>query len=90
MRNGGAVPLSFDEGHWEEGTTSTIFGTSTQSETAFDPTLALGDFKPYTDLDVAALQDIGWDIVPEPSQGILLLWAAALGLCGRRRPNPNR
>ena len=79
------VPLS-DNGHWQDGLMSEIYGTSTTSGTAYDPTLAKGEFKPLTNLDVAALQDIGWDIaaIPEPSTCVLLLGGALMAARRRR------
>jgi hypothetical protein len=77
---GADVPLGTDEGHWADGTMSAIFGTGTVGEAALDPSLALGAFKPYTDLDVAGLGDIGWEIgaapVPEPGASVLLVMTA--------------
>ena len=77
---GGDVPLGTDEGHWADGIMSAIYGTGTLSESAFDPSLALGAFKPYTNLDVAGLGDIGWEVgaapVPEPGTSVLLVMAA--------------
>ncbi|MBI1841854.1 MAG: PEP-CTERM sorting domain-containing protein [Verrucomicrobia bacterium] len=43
-----------------------------------DPTLTLGTRKHLTSLDVAALKDIGWTVVPEPS----VLYLLALGGSG--------
>ncbi len=85
--NGGNVTLDPVNGHWVDGTTSTIFGTGTSQETALDPTLAVDTVKLMTDLDIAALQDIGWDIVtPVPEPGVSALLAlAAFGLATRRR-----
>ena len=38
---------------------------------ALDPTLTTLTRKVLTDLDWAALQDIGWQVVPEPSEYVL-------------------
>ena len=79
---GSDVPLETDHGHFAEGTMSTVDGTATVQEAALDPTVTVGTRKHLTTLDVAALQDIGWTVVPEPSvlcllalggSGILLL-----------------
>lgn len=83
---GGNVPLDGDgNDHWEDGTMSYIRGTNTMQETALDPVIAAGTVKVFTDLDVAALDDIGWDIaaIPEPSMLSLLGLGCLLGL--RRR-----
>ncbi len=75
-------------GHFAEGTTSVIYGTSTPQEAAMDPTLDSGTVKLFTDLDVTALESAGWQIaaapVPEPGPA-LLAGLSALGLALRRR-----
>ncbi|PPD20274.1 MAG: peptidase M10A and M12B matrixin and adamalysin [Methylomonas sp.] len=77
---GGNVPLSGDHVHWAEGTQ--INGW----ETAFDPTLTNGTRKRLTQLDLAALQDIGWQVTPIPLPGAVWLFASALlGLMGVSR-----
>jgi len=52
-----------------EGTESTIRGTDIVQEAALDPSITLGTRKLFTDLDVAVLEDLGWNIaelvVPE-------------------------
>ncbi|WP_317704651.1 peptidase M10A and M12B matrixin and adamalysin [Methylomarinovum caldicuralii] len=57
---GGNVPLTSDGGHWAEGTQSTANGQT--QEAAMDPTIANGQRKQLTDLDWAALDDIGWNV----------------------------
>ena len=91
---GGDVPLYFSASssrydHWANGTTSTIWGTATLQEASLDPDIMSGDVKLITALDVAGLDDIGWDIaqIPETDPGILISLAAAL-LCLRRRRTP--
>jgi hypothetical protein len=61
---GSAVPLAPDKAHWLEGTPSTVFGTATSQEAAMDPTVTTGTRKRLTDLDAAALADIGWTVSP--------------------------
>jgi hypothetical protein len=58
---GGDVPLH-EESHWEVGTASTIGGGG-YFETAMDPNIANSQRKLFTDLDWAALDDIGWDVI---------------------------
>lgn len=60
--NGGPVPVA--DGHWLEGTMSQFAGLP--QEAAMDPTLTVGTRKQFTALDIAALDDIGWDIAPPP------------------------
>ncbi len=62
---GGPVPLDCSgscSGHWAEGTTSVILGTSLSQESAMDPTVTSGTRKRLTALDAAALTDIGWSV----------------------------
>jgi len=62
--------------------TSNVFPAGASQEAAMDPTLAPGTRKLFTDLDVAALDDIGWDAaqVPEPSS-IVMIFSAAIVFC---------
>ena len=87
--HGGPVALNPAGDHWANGITSNIRGTSTSQEVALDPSIGEGETKLVTDLDVAALDDIGWDIaalpVPEPSQAMLLLVSASALFLRRRR-----
>jgi hypothetical protein len=64
---GDPVGLSGGRDHWTEGTMSLVDGQS--QEAAMDPTIHLGARKWLTDLDVAALTDIGWEIDSEPLLG---------------------
>lgn len=57
---GNAVPLEADGAHWAEGT------ASGGQEAAMDPSLLVGSRKPFTALDVAALDDIGWEVRVDP------------------------
>ncbi len=67
-QNGGsAVPLSADLSHWANGKTSVIYGSSTPQETLMDPDLTNGTRKRLTELDAAALKDIGWSLAPAPA-----------------------
>lgn len=78
---GGAVPLS-GNAHWADGI------SSGGRETAFDPNIANGQRKRLTDLDLAALRDIGWEMhpLPVPVPGAVWLFASALlGLLGLSR-----
>lgn len=64
---GGNVPLYTDDlAHWEEDTDSHVFGGAASQETLMDPNLTVGMRKLLTDLDAAALTDIGWTVVEPP------------------------
>jgi hypothetical protein len=87
---GGAVPLDSSIAHWAEGTMSYVDGVA--QEAAMDPTITIGTRKYFTDLDVAGLADIGWEVVavPEPFS-MFLVGSSVLGLVGcRRRRATNR
>ena len=83
--NGGNVNLDNGD-HWAEGTMSDVYGTTTPQEASLDPTIGAGVTKQFTKLDVAGLDDIGWDInpIPEPSQLALALSGLVLLLRRRR------
>jgi hypothetical protein len=62
--NGGAPTLLNASGdHWAEGTRSTINGAGS-FEAGLDPSILTGDRKELTDLDYAALEDLGWGLAP--------------------------
>ncbi len=65
---GGPVPA--DTGHWDEGVTSVVYGTSTSQEAAMDPTLLGGTRKLWTDLDAAAMRDLGWEVAAAMVGGV--------------------
>ena len=53
-----------------------------------DPTITAGVRKNFTDLDFAAMQDIGWQVTPVPEASSWAMMLAGLGLVGifaRRR-----
>lgn len=63
--NGGTSPgvyLPDGGAHFAEGTMGTVDGTP--QEVAMDPTITTGTQKKFTNIDVAALQDIGWEVSP--------------------------
>ncbi|MCQ8128637.1 matrixin family metalloprotease [Methylomonas rivi] len=79
---GGPVALNGGLDHWAEGT------ASGGRETNFDPTIGNGVRKHLTDLDLAALSDIGWQVnaAPVPVPGAVWLFGSALlGLMGISR-----
>jgi hypothetical protein len=64
--NGSPVPLYSDLSHWADGKTSVVYGTSLSQETLMDPILTNGTRKVLTELDAAALKDLGWSLAPAP------------------------
>jgi len=84
--HGGLVPLDPIAAHWAEGVTSTVTGVA--QETLMDPTTVRGLRELMTELDLAGLADIGWQVtpVPEPQAWALVLSGFALtGWIARRR-----
>lgn len=49
------------------------YGTSTSQPAAIGPFLYNGERRVFTELDVAALDDIGWEIIPEPGSALLFV-----------------
>lgn len=84
--NGGNVDLNGDSSHWADDTMSTLPLGGAQ-EAAMDPDLSVGSKKFFTDLDFAALSDLGWDIIPVPEPSSVLLMLGGCGVAGfvRRR-----
>lgn len=75
--NGGNACVESDFSHFLDGT------TNGGQEAAMDPSLTTGTRKLFTALDIAALDDVGWETngVPEPGFGLLLgMGLVALGL----------
>jgi len=63
---GGEVPLSDDLSHWKDGT------LYNDDPLAMDESLDNGERKGFTELDFAALKDIGYEIVPPPGRLVVL------------------
>ncbi len=84
-----AVPLDASGTHWADGTQS--FADGVLMEAALDPSLATGRRKPYTELDWAALSDVGWQVsavspVPElPGYAMMLGGLGIIAAALRRR-----
>lgn len=74
----GSVAL-YDTGHWAENTLSLAGGIS--QEALMTPFLRNGARKHLTDLDVAAMHDIGW-VTPIPEADTWAMLLAGLGLVG--------
>lgn len=77
--HGGAVPMA-DSAHWFDGTLSVVNGVA--QEAAMDPSIRFGTRKNFTDLDYAAMQDIGWEVTPVPEAQTWAMMLAGLGLVG--------
>lgn len=60
---GSSVPLNAGSDHWAENTMSRVYGGTTLQEALLDPTIQRETRKELTELDAAALVDIGWTLV---------------------------
>lgn len=82
--SGNNIVLNPGGDHWAEGTLSLVDGLS--QEASMDPTVTVGDRKYFTDLDVAALRDVGWEVttVPVPA-AVYFFGSALLGLGSFRK-----
>lgn len=79
------VPTAGGDRHFADGTQSYIYGTTTLQEVAMDPDISAGTRKHLTNVDIASLQDIGWQSVPEPSSsGLMALGGITLMLRRKR------
>jgi hypothetical protein len=59
---GSNVALSPDQAHWKSGTISDVSGDPQAA--AMNPSVGMGTRRVFTTLDIAALDDIGYDIAP--------------------------
>ncbi len=85
LENQGSVLLDANEIHWLNGTTSSIDGEGDQ-EVLLDPSVTTGTRKHFTDLDLAGLQDVGWEVsaIPVPA-AVYFFGSALLGLGAFRK-----
>lgn len=82
----GTVALNEGLDHWAAGTLTTYRGAI--EEAAMTGTLASGTRKHFTELDFAAMEDIGWQVTPVPEAGTWAMMLSGLALVGgvaRRR-----
>lgn len=93
---GGNVPTTSDGAHWANSGVGTspiaagfeAYGVTTGDfqETAFDPSIGLGKRKVLTELDVAGLKDVGWEVAPPANEAVpvpvppIFLFMLALGM----------
>lgn len=83
----GSAALDGPRHHWAAGTRSTIDGVGSFAANMV-PALMQGTRASFTDLDYAAMNDIGWQVtaVPEAQTwAMLVAGLGVLGLAGRRR-----
>ncbi len=73
---GNSVPLASGLSHWANGTMGMVDGM--MQEAAMDPSITTGTRKFFTDLDRAALADIGWDVAPIPVPAAVWLFGSGL------------
>lgn len=75
--HGAPVPVGEDGSHWADDTTSLIPDTKIRQQAAMTSSLLQGSRKYFTELDFAALKDLGWElvIIPEPTSISLLVMA---------------
>lgn len=74
----GHNPPLANDGHWQSGLT--YLG----QEAAMDPSIAFGQRKHFTELDYAAMKDIGWNVSSVPEAETWAMMLAGLGLLGWR------
>ncbi len=91
----GTNVLSPGQDHIRSGLTGSpiidgVYRSDLVQEAIMDPSLTVGTRKYITDLDLAFLEDMGWDVVavPEPSTVVLLALAGLALLATVRRPPP--
>lgn len=81
----GVVPLA-DPGHWAAGIDGSL--DAAFQEAAMDPNIKVGTRKRFTNLDLAGLADVGWELtaIPlAPAGWFMLAGLAGLAGFGRRR-----
>lgn len=83
--NGGVNPqLSPGLDHWASSINSPTVNGAVSQQTAFSPSITTGTRKDLTQLDLAGLQDLGWQVIPEPS-ALTLIGLGILVITYRKR-----
>jgi len=72
-------------GHFSSGLMSTRLSDGVMQEVVMDPDITTGTRKELTHLDLAALRDIGFETVPEPSSTLLLGFGSFAFIMRRRK-----
>lgn len=84
--NGGVSPgVDGGGGHWVGGLNSPNFFTDDVQGALYGPSIAAGTRRGLSDLDVAGLKDLGWEVVPEPTTAILVGFGALMFVFRRQR-----
>jgi hypothetical protein len=79
---GGPVPVDPFGDHWRDDIYSTLPGTGTWQLAAYNPFISYGERQYLTDLDLAGLKDMGWDVTAIPEPETLYMLLAGLGIVG--------
>jgi hypothetical protein len=82
---GDDVLLDSEDSHWADGTMSFLDALDSQ-EASMNPSIEIGSRKYFTDLDLAGLTDVGWEVsaVPVPA-AVYFFGSALLGLGAFRK-----
>ncbi len=81
---GGLVPI-YAPGSYEAGSSLSHLDETTFGNTLMTPYIANGQStRSISDLEIAMMTDMGWDVIPEPSTLVILLMSGA-GFLGIRR-----
>ncbi|RMF83954.1 MAG: peptidase M10A and M12B matrixin and adamalysin [Nitrospirae bacterium] len=81
---GGPVPVNGGADHWA-GSVAGLLPDGTLQEAAMTPAIGPHQRKRFTDVDLAALSDVGWQVVAVPEPTSLALVATPLLLLALRR-----
>ena len=72
-QNAGPVGLDGTLGHWQADTTHHVFPDGTLQPALMNPDVEAGESRSLTNLDVAALVDVGWELTTEPEDPTLVV-----------------